>query len=171
MAERREIGRANLEEKKTMSPLTIQRSIRVALLTVGGFVIAACASDKHVDEPASVSESSTVVASGTFANADLSHRGSGTATIYRSDSGEHTLRLTDFQVTAGPDLKVYLVDNPDVRSSSDVSNAKTLSLGALKGNIGSQNYEIPAGVDPAAYKSIVIWCEAFGVLFSPARLQ
>jgi hypothetical protein len=45
-----------------------------------------------------------------------------------------------------------------------------LSLGALKGNVGDQAYSVPEGTDVTAYKSVVIWCEQFGVLFSPAAL-
>ncbi|MEL6921688.1 MAG: DM13 domain-containing protein, partial [Pseudomonadota bacterium] len=40
----------------------------------------------------------------------------------------------------------------------------------LKGNVGDQTYTIPADVDLKQYKSVVIWCEQFGVLFSPATL-
>ena len=46
-----------------------------------------------------------------------------------------------------------------------------LSLGELKGNVGNQNYPIPADVDVAGYGSVVIWCELFDVLFSPAALE
>ena len=45
-----------------------------------------------------------------------------------------------------------------------------VDLGRLKAFKGSQNYAVPAGVDIAQYKSVVIWCEQFGVLISPARL-
>ncbi|MCP4333110.1 MAG: DM13 domain-containing protein, partial [Gammaproteobacteria bacterium] len=44
------------------------------------------------------------------------------------------------------------------------------SLGKLKGNIGNQNYAVPPGTNIAEYQSVVIWCELFGVLFSPAAL-
>ncbi|MEE8262035.1 MAG: DM13 domain-containing protein [Gammaproteobacteria bacterium] len=45
-----------------------------------------------------------------------------------------------------------------------------MSLGQLKGNIGDQNYAIPADTEVSKYQSVVIWCEQFGVLFSPAKL-
>ena len=45
---------------------------------------------------------------GQFRDADSFHLGSGRATIYRLDSGGHLLRLEDFQVTNGPDLRVLL---------------------------------------------------------------
>ena len=45
-----------------------------------------------------------------------------------------------------------------------------VNLGKLKGNVGNQNYEVPDGVDISEYGSVVIRCELFGVLFSPAAL-
>ena len=46
-----------------------------------------------------------------------------------------------------------------------------MSLGRLKGNIGAQNYEIPAGTDLAAYRSVVIYCQRFHVVFATATLR
>jgi len=46
-----------------------------------------------------------------------------------------------------------------------------VDLGRLKAFKGSQNFEIPAGVDIARYGNVVIWCEQFGVLISPAPLR
>jgi hypothetical protein len=45
-----------------------------------------------------------------------------------------------------------------------------VDLGRLKAFKGSQNYEIPTGVDIGKFGSVVVWCEQFGVLISPARL-
>ena len=33
------------------------------------------------------------------------------------------------------------------------------------------NVTVPAGTDLTAYKHVVIWCEQFGVLISPAKLS
>ena len=112
-----------------------------------------------------------VVASGEFRDADRAHQGSGTATLVALPGGGHEIQLTKFQVTNGPDLKVWLSAHPDPASSSDVSGNAWVSLGQLKGNIGDQAYALPAGTDPAAFRSVVIWCEQFGVLFSPASLE
>ncbi len=46
-----------------------------------------------------------------------------------------------------------------------------MNLGKLKGNVGNQNYTIPAGTDVSGFGSVVIWCQLFGVLFSPAALE
>ena len=127
--------------------------------------------DQVVAEGIGDSQAAEVLASGTFSDADAAHRGRGTATIFRGTDGRRTLRLTDFEVTNGPDLEVWLVTADNITESSDVTNAEWLALGQLKGNIGDQNYDIPAEADLSKYNSVVIWCEQFGVLFSPAALN
>ena len=112
----------------------------------------------------------TEVARGEFRDADRAHRGSGTAQLLETGTGAHLLRFTDFEVTNGPDLEVWLVAEPDPQSSGDVTASQWLSLGQLKGNVGDQTYVVPEGTDISAYGSVVIWCEQFSVLFSPATL-
>lgn len=125
--------------------------------------------DRVVSEAAPISAQSTG-RSGMFKDADLAHKGSGKAEILKAD-GMNLLRLSDFKVTNGPDLEVWLVEKADIENSSDVKGSKWLSLGALKGNIGDQSYQIPAGTDISKYSSAVIWCEQFGVLFASASLN
>lgn len=55
--------------------------------------------------------------------------------------------------------------------SSDMKGTMFVDLGRLRSFEGSQRYAIPAGVDLRKYASVVIWCEAFGVLISPADLK
>src|SRR3954452_25024136 len=45
-----------------------------------------------------------------------------------------------------------------------------VDLGALKGNQGDQQYNIPGRVDLERYSTAVIWCRAFSVLFARAPL-
>jgi hypothetical protein len=104
----------------------------------------------------------------TFRDADSFHQGSGTAIIYALSNGEHLLRFENFSVTNGPDLKVYLVPRAN---RGDVSIDGYVDLGSLKGNVGDQNYTIPAGVDVPEEVSVVIWCEPFRVLFSVAAVE
>jgi hypothetical protein len=40
----------------------------------------------------------------------------------------------------------------------------------LKGNIGDQNYEIPADTDLSKYQACTIWCKRFSVNFGTAPL-
>ncbi|MEM1378844.1 MAG: DM13 domain-containing protein [Pseudomonadota bacterium] len=126
--------------------------------------------DQVVQEELVNANAFEAVASGAFRDADAAHRGQGNATILRNGSGETVLRLTEFEVTNGPDLEVWLSSVADPQASRDVSNGEWVSLGQLKGNIGDQTYTIPADTDLSQYRSVVIWCEQFGVLFLPAML-
>lgn len=110
------------------------------------------------------------LAAGAFRDADSVHKGSGDAALYRLADGNHVLRLENLDVTNGPDLHVFLVRHPGPVSSADVTDGNYLDLGALKGNIGNQNYAIAPGTDLAGFASVVVWCKAFGVLFSTAPL-
>ncbi len=112
-----------------------------------------------------------VVASGTLSDADAVHRGTGQVQVVALAGGGFEVQLSEFQVTNGPDLEVWLSAHPDPKKSADVKGAAFLALGQLKGNIGDQAYRLPEGANPADYKSLVIWCEQFGVLFSPAPLS
>jgi len=99
------------------------------------------------------------VKSGTFVKVE--HDGSGKATIFKQPDGSYILRLENLDITNGPDLRVRLLG----------PNGASLDLGGLKGNKGNQNYEIPAGFDPATYDTADVWCRAFRVQFSKAALS
>jgi hypothetical protein len=110
-----------------------------------------------------------VVLSGSFhSNA---HETRGRATIYRFADGRLVLRLTEFETSNGPDVLVYLVGAPDVTDDDTVKRAGYVSLGALKGNIGAQNYDIPAGTDLSVFRSVTIWCRRFSVNFGTAPIS
>ena len=98
------------------------------------------------------------------------HSGAGQAVLYQLADGSRILRLQDFEVDNGPDLHVYLVPIDPVPSSVGEEIPGSVDLGALKGNIGDQNYEIPADLDLSQFKSVVIWCQPFRVPFSAAPL-
>ena len=104
-----------------------------------------------------------VIASGSFEDADSVHKGSGSARLYKLTDGSHIVRFEDFTVTNGPDLRVLL--------AMDGNTSTAVELGKLKGNMGNQNYEISADIDPSAYNSIVIYCKPFHVTFSTAELK
>jgi hypothetical protein len=111
-----------------------------------------------------------LVASGTFIHANPSdpiHYGKGKVTVFQD-----LLHLeSDFEVGPGPKFHVYLVPEANVTSSTRVAQTRYVDLGRLKAFKGSQNYPVPSGIDPARYQSVVIWCEQFGVLISPAALK
>ena len=131
---------------------------------------AAGAPDVNAEE-AMPPDGPVVIASGEFVDADAVHKGSGRAMIYQLPADRHVVRFEDFRTTNGPALVVYLAKHAAPTSADDVTDGGFVSLGKLKGNVGNQNYEIPAGVDMAEFNSVVIWCELFDVLFSPASLE
>ena len=77
----------------------------------------------------------------------------------------------DFEVGPGPKYHVYLVPKAPIRASGDLSGQKFVDLGRLRAFKGSQRYAIPADLDLARFQSVVIWCEQFSVLISPADLR
>lgn len=111
-----------------------------------------------------------VLARGAFIHANTAdpvHYGKGRLTVYRG-----LLHLEpDFEVGPGPKYHVYLVPEANVTPSFDVPKSGFVDLGRLRAFKGSQNYPIPSGIDPAKFGSVVIWCEFFGVLISPASLK
>ena len=111
----------------------------------------------------------TAVATGTFIHAnpaDPIHFGQGRVSVYRDSVFLHD----DFKVGPGPKFHVYLVPEANVTPKTEVEKTMFVDLGRLRAFQGSQNYALPPGVDPAGYRSVVIWCEHFKVLISPAAL-
>jgi hypothetical protein len=98
------------------------------------------------------------------------HATKGTATVLDVGGGRRILRLTDFATSNGPDVRVYLVAAADVQDDATVKTAGFVELGPMKGNIGDQNYEIPATVDADQYRTVTIWCKRFSVNFGSAPL-
>jgi hypothetical protein len=95
------------------------------------------------------------------------HDGTGDAGIFENPDGTLVLRFENFDIENGPDLEVYLVPGPDQTSPGQGS----IHLGALKGNIGDQNYDLPAGTELAAGNyTALVWCEAFSVEFVGATI-
>jgi hypothetical protein len=101
----------------------------------------------------------------------VAHKSAGTAAIHQLADGRRVLRFTSFETSNGPDVHVYLVAADDAADSATVTRAGFVEVGALKGNIGDQNYELPAGVDLTRYRADTIWCKRFSVNFATAPLM
>lgn len=129
---------------------------------------AAAMPDKPMEEPMPGGEQPTALRSGSFAGADNFHQGSGTATIFELPDGSRVLRLEEFMVTNGPDLHVLLATGAAVSGQADLG--EYIDLGPLKGNIGNQNYEIPLDLDLGPYRTVVVYCVPFHVVFATAGL-
>jgi len=101
---------------------------------------------------------------------DGAHKTAGMATIHRLPDGKRVLRLTNFETSNGPDVHVYLVAAADAVDNDTVTRSGFIELGSLKGNIGDQNYDVPADADLGKYRSVTIWCRRFSVNFGTAPL-
>ncbi len=121
--------------------------------------------DTAVDPPTIIPYEMLINKVGTFTGTDNAHKGSGD--LFTIHDGEKTfIRFEDFKVTNGPDLYVTL------NKSSNPSNrdlGEHVLLEKLKGNQGSQNYDV-SNYDLSEYGSVSIYCKAFSVLFATAQL-
>ena len=103
------------------------------------------------------------LAMGQFTGED-GHAGAGTATVVKEPSGERTLTFTDFDVDPGAQVEVWLT--PGEASFDD-----RVELGGLKGNVGDQQYELPADADLTRYDTVVLYCTPFTVRIAVAPLS
>lgn len=103
-----------------------------------------------------------VVGSGAFEGL-AGHNAEGTAKLIRAGDKYYIRFEDDFKVTNGPDLFVYL--------GKDGQYDGNARLAHLKGNIGSQNYEIPDTIAVDDYNEVWVWCRAFSVAFGKAVLR
>jgi Electron transfer DM13 len=126
--------------------------------------------DIVLSEQVTGKEDRVLAATGSFVHVNPSdpiHYGQGEVTVYRD-----LVYLEDsFEVGLGPKFHVYLVPARDIVDAVTVSESMFVHLGRLRAFKGSQNYAIPAGINVEAFGSVVIWCEQFGVLISPATLE
>jgi len=167
-----------------ISPLFIDRTVEEALPTLADIekmsdeekakvrdaveTAARSQPDKEMSEDMMEEGGPEKIIAGEFRDADAIHKGSGDAFVFRLQDGSHVVRFENFRSTNGPDLRVWLSSSPSPQKSADVSEGEWLDLGKLKGNVGNQNYAVPAGTDLSEFQSVVIWCRAFGVLFAAA---
>ena len=128
---------------------------------VGGYLGLASVRDVTVNETVATGTASL---EGTFVG--LAHATEGTARIVEPAGGGRVLTLTDFRTDPGPDLYVYVT--PGQTSGEDVDGSTQLAR--LKGNVGSQQYELPAELDLSGGATVVIWCRSFTVSFGAAQL-
>lgn len=121
---------------------------------------------RTVEEPAP--PGATALLAGRFE--PRAHEGRGRAIVLSLPDGRRQLRFEDFATLDGPDLQVYLLADSAANGRAGLT-AGYVSLGALKGNVGPQNYDIPGSVDLGRYAAVAVWCRRFGVNFTTASLR
>ena len=113
--------------------------------------------DEIMDNEVSTPE---ILKSGEFSGL-AGHQAKGIAKIIQVNDMSF-LRFEDFEVTNGPDLRVYVTQNGDVHDG--------IHLEKLKGSRGAQNYSLE-DIDVGVYDTVVIYCQPFGVYFAEATLM
>jgi len=98
-----------------------------------------------------------VAGSGTFEERD--HAGAGTVNLLTDGTQTFVRFEDDFSTDNGPDLYAVVYVDGEI-----------VELGKLKGNQGSQNYELPADIDPGSVESVAVWCKRFDSVFTQAPL-
>ncbi len=139
--------------------------ILVVIVGVGYWTISPLFIDKRVSEELPVSaegEQPVLVSRGLFQGFDRIHTGTGNVSVIKT--GEtYLIRFEEnFDVANGPDLYVGF--------GRDGKYVKGSELARLKGNVGSQNYEVPTSIHLSDYNEVWIWCKTFSVGFAKARL-
>jgi len=123
--------------------------------------------------PTIVPSGPVTLATGTFIDVnDGIHHGAGNVAIGKTADGKYILHMEQLDVTNGPDLYVYLSNHPNPAQAGQVTDGGS-NLGRLHATKGSVNIEIPdaTGMHLQDYKSVVIYCQAFSVIFTKAPLQ
>lgn len=138
-----------------ISPLFIERQVSESLSDIMPVPEESSTSSTDTNEPQEVS-------SGTFVSL-AGHNAEGTARLLQIGDRYFVRFEDDFRVTNGPDLFVHF--------GKDNEYLTEARLGALKGNAGSQNYEVPAELNPEDYNEVWVWCRAFSVPFGKVVLQ
>jgi len=141
--------------------------VALIVLGLGYWLISPFFVDKRVSEEFTITAESegvqpVLALRGSFVGFDKIHTGSGNVNVIQVGERYIVRFEENFDVANGPDLYVGL--------GKDGKYVKGTELGKLKGNIGSQNYELPASINLEEYDEVWIWCRAFSVGFAKAKL-
>jgi hypothetical protein len=89
----------------------------------------------------------------------IDHRAAGTVNLYRRSTGDFVVGLEDFDIQPGPAYVVYVVPGAERRDHDGGTR-----LAGLRGNKGTQFYDVPAEVDLGGDAwTVLVWCETFDV--------
>ena len=83
------------------------------------------------------------------------HHAAGKVEFSMGMNAAHKLTLRDITVDKVPDGYVYLAKDGNWRHG--------VKVGMLKQFSGTVSFDLPQGVNPEAYNSVVIWCKTFDV--------
>jgi hypothetical protein len=122
-----------------------------------------------VPAPDAAPAAPAVLAEGQFVTQE--HLTTGVARVIQLPDGSRIVRLEGFSTSDGPDLHVWVTDQPAGGEWAKYDDGRYLALGELKATDGNQNYPVPPDADLAGLTSVVIWCDRFNVAFGSAPIS
>lgn len=159
-----------LPQLSTQIKVLIIVAVLIVVSAVGiGWLLLSNQSTGQPSMDEELSDDVTVISEGNLVRIDSSHWGTGVVQIVQDEDGNYFVYFIDVEIASGPQLLVYLSDKPTFSGTND-SPGNYIDLGELPAQSGSFSVSIPSGTDIAQYKSVLIWCEPFSVVFTYATL-
>lgn len=102
---------------------------------------------------------------------DSVHWANGSGAVVPTAHGA-VLRLeADFEAGPGPNDWIDLNTRPVGEERDFNADSRRVRIAKLKSFTGAQNYVLAAGIDPAKFHTVTIWCESFGAYVGSAVLK
>ena len=170
-------GLAWFEPWRLFTSSTLDEAAPTSTSTAGPEPVSAASTPAAPTSPGPTSAASagptepqdTVLARGRFEAAE--HETSGAVAVLALADGRRFLRLQDLATSDGPDLQVWLTDQPSGGAWGSYDDGRHIELGELKATRGNQNYPIPDDARLEGLTSVVVWCDRFDVAFGTAALD
>lgn len=118
--------------------------------------------------PSMAAATTSVAFTGGFYRVDQA--GQGRLTIYRLALGKYVMRLANFYTTPNIDLEVRFTRLRSPITTKAFMRAPSIVVAPLNVTAGSLNFALPKGLNPARYRSAVIWCPLINSAYSAAPL-
>lgn len=96
------------------------------------------------------------------------HSLSGRAVLYKDNTGNHILRLENFNMTSAPDADVLLSKTENYNSSNVL---KVLDFGTNNYTNSAINIDVAEDINFAEYPYVIVWCTQYSAYFGHAHLE
>jgi hypothetical protein len=122
-------------------------------------------------QTAPIPSDARVLRTGRFITPDPTRGATGTLTIYQTPDLRRFVRFQDeFSVTRAPDIHIVFTRNPDPYDAQGVG-VDYIDVGPLQYTVGTQTYEVPAGVDFGRYPILALYSPTLDFVISSATLR